>query len=63
MMRQGSLLLVTVGFVVGVVSLGFAGPGPGDPAPDFTLPDTALVDHSLSDFTGKVVVLNLWDVT
>lgn len=37
----------------------FAGPNVGDPAPDFTLPDTTYVYHSLSDYKGNVVFLNL----
>ncbi|MBI4722629.1 MAG: redoxin family protein [Candidatus Stahlbacteria bacterium] len=41
-------------------SILLAGPGPGSPAPNFTLPDTALVNHSLTEFTGKVVLLNFW---
>jgi len=34
-----------------------AAPKTGEPAPDFTLTDTAGNEHSLSDFEGKVVVL------
>ena len=34
-----------------------AGVGVGDDAPDFTLPDTAGNEVSLSDFEGKIVVL------
>lgn len=37
----------------------FAGPNIGDPCPDFTLPDTTYVYHSLSDYQGNVVFLNL----
>ena len=37
-----------------------AGPPNGSPAPDFTLKDVYDVDHSLSDFTGKVVLLDFW---
>ncbi len=36
------------------------GPAPGTPAPDFTLHDVSYVDHSLSDFRGKVIMLNFW---
>ncbi len=36
------------------------GPAPGTPAIDFTLSDVAGIDHSLSDFRGKVVMLNFW---
>jgi peroxiredoxin len=32
----------------------------GKPAPGFTLPDTEGHSHQLSDYRGKVVVLNFW---
>ncbi len=35
----------------------------GDPAPDFTLPDTANVNHSLSEWRGRVVLLDFWQST
>jgi len=59
-MRKVFFSRVIVWFAINIASLGFAGPNVGDPAPNFTLPDTALVNHSLSDFTGRVVVLNFW---
>jgi len=34
-----------------------AGPPVGSPAPDFTLQDIHGVTHSLSDYSGKIVVL------
>ncbi len=57
------LSAVIAGFTISMASLGFAGPDVGEPAPNFTLPDTASVNHSLSDFTGKVIVLNFWSST
>ncbi|MEO7214933.1 TlpA disulfide reductase family protein [Mucilaginibacter sp.] len=33
---------------------------PGSPAYNFTLPDTNMVVHHLSDYKGKVVVLDFW---
>jgi hypothetical protein len=32
----------------------------GQTAPDFSLPDTAGTYHSLSEYRGKVVLLNFW---
>jgi peroxiredoxin len=44
--------------VFALSSLGLhASPPIGEPAPDFTLTDTSGQSHSLSDFSGKVVVL------
>lgn len=43
-----------------VITSIFLGPEPGEPAPNFTLPDTSYTNHSLSDFKGKVVLLNFW---
>jgi peroxiredoxin len=37
-----------------------ATPDVGDKAPNFSLPDTAGVNHKLTEFRGKVVVLNFW---
>jgi thiol-disulfide isomerase/thioredoxin len=34
--------------------------GPGRPAADFTYPDGAGKNHTLSDFKGKVVMVDLW---
>ncbi len=36
------------------------GPQVGRPAPEFTLPDLEGRPHSLSEFRGRVVVLNYW---
>jgi cytochrome c-type biogenesis protein len=41
-------------------ALAAGGPAPGTPAPDFTLVDVGGIEHSLSDFRGKVVMLNFW---
>ena len=41
-------------------SLAFAGVAPGAAAPDFKLKDADGKTVSLSDFKGKVVVLNFW---
>jgi len=34
--------------------------GIGKPAPDITLPDTSGVERSLSDYKGKVVIIDFW---
>lgn len=36
---------------------------PGEPAPDFTFRDLDHKEVSLSDYKGKVVLLNLWSIT
>lgn len=36
---------------------------PGYPAPDFTFPDLNGKEVSLSDYRGKIVLLNLWSIT
>jgi hypothetical protein len=35
-------------------------PDVGRKAPNFSLPDTSWVEHSLTEFRGKVVLLNFW---
>ena len=32
----------------------------GDPAPDFNIPDTAGMNHHLTEWRGKVVLLQFW---
>ncbi len=59
-MRKVFLLMMIVGIAVSMVGLSFSAPNIGDPAPSFSIPDTNLVYHSLSDFNGRIVVLNLW---
>jgi peroxiredoxin len=54
----GSLLLLILGF--GSESWAV---GKGDAAPDFSLPDTAGNTVTLSQFKGKVVVVNFFTVT
>lgn len=41
-------------------SAAFAKLSVGQQAPDFTIPDTAGVNHSLSDWHGKVVMIQFW---
>ena len=35
----------------------------GDPAPDFNIPDTAWMNHHLTEWRGKVVMLQFWAST
>ena len=41
----------------------YGGINPGDPAPDFKLPAVDGREISLSDYRGKVVVLNFWTIS
>jgi hypothetical protein len=43
-----------------VPSAAFAVLNVGDQAPDFTIPDTAWVDHHLTEWRGKVVLIQFW---
>jgi peroxiredoxin Q/BCP len=56
-MRKTLLVFV---ILAAVPALTMAWPQPGDPAPNFTLPDSAGTDHQLTDYAGKVVMLNFW---
>lgn len=49
----GGLLLLLAGW-------GWAAPGPGQPAPDFALPDRDGNRVSLSQYRGRVVLVNFW---
>ena len=51
-------------FLTLLLSLAHVGPGwsqvtPGQPAPDFTLQDITGTSYTLSDFRGRVVLLDL----
>ncbi len=61
----GIVLLLVVGLTTGCDSSTLEAPIPigglvGSPAPDFTLTDMAGNPVSLSQFKGKVVILNFW---
>ncbi len=56
---------VTIGYLAAALAqaadIEIMGPvAVGTPAPDFTLPDTGGKSVSLSDFTGKVILLTFW---
>ncbi|MGH9321170.1 MAG: peroxiredoxin family protein [Vicinamibacteria bacterium] len=59
--RCGRRLAAILGLSVFSISCN-RDPGPqvGQPVPDFTLPDLEGKEHPLSDYRGKVVVLNFW---
>ena len=52
------LLLVISLFLLIFIPV-FAGPNVGDPCPNFTLPDTTYTNHSLTDYQGMVVYMEL----
>jgi peroxiredoxin len=49
--------LLSLAFSAALAATAFAQPEVGQPAPAFTLKDTSGKSHNLSDFKGKVVVL------
>ena len=51
-----SLFLITILLLTAPL---LAGPNIGDPCPNFTAPDTGYVSHSLTDYQGNVIYLNL----
>ncbi len=59
-MRRRSLTLLTIGLALCLSTMTMAAPGSGDPAIDFTLNDVNGTAHSLSDYQGKVIILNFW---
>jgi len=54
------LVLVVGGFIYALLRPGTSGPAVGDAAPDFQLSDLDGRTLQLSDYRGKVVVLNFW---
>lgn len=60
-MKTLALACSTAVLAAALAAPAFAGgPPPGTPAPNFTAQDVDGVDHSLTDFRGKVVMLNFW---
>lgn len=62
---QGLFLLILAGLLWGQVSVGLAGQrstpvAVGTPAPPFSLTLLSGKDIQLTDFRGKVLVLNFW---
>lgn len=46
--------------VLALAPLAFATLNVGDQAPDFNIPDTAWVNHHLTEWRGKVVMIQFW---
>ena len=56
-MRTHYLCAIALSLVMGLAHLASAQPKTGAPAPDFTLKDQSGTEHKLSQYRGKVVVL------
>lgn len=54
------VLLLALLLAAGLVQAGDLKPYDGAPLPDFTLGDMRGATHTLSDYRGKVVMLNFW---
>jgi hypothetical protein len=59
-MKARAFLAVLLAVLVLVPSAALAVLNVGDPAPDFNIPDTAWVNHHLTEWRGKVVMLQFW---
>jgi len=59
-MKKRNVLIVLPAALLLASSLGLAALQVGDPAPDFSIPDTAWVNRQLTEWRGKVVLLNFW---
>ena len=53
-------LAVLAGLLALLPSFAFGLLNVGDTAPNFTLPDTAYINHSLTEWSGRCVLLNFW---
>jgi hypothetical protein len=59
-MKAKVFLVVLLMVLVLAPSAAFAVLNVGDSAPDFNIPDTAWVNHHLTEWRGKVVMLQFW---
>jgi hypothetical protein len=62
-MKKRALTLLAIGALLCLAPVAVAGVPVGNPAPNFTLKDVNGVNHSLTDFEGRVVLLNFWQST
>ncbi len=53
----GMIAFALAAFLAGTAPALAAGPPVGSPAPDFTLEDIYGTSHTLSDYSGRIVVL------
>ena len=60
MLRRAFILAAVCLWVAGCKGRAGEGLAPGNAAPDFELPDLAGISHHLSEYQGKVVLLNFW---
>ncbi len=59
-MKAGACLAVLLTMLALAPTAALAVLNVGDQAPNFSIPDTAWVNHSLSEYRGKVVLIQFW---
>ena len=59
-MKARAFLVLLLAVLVLAPTAAFAVLNVGDQAPDFNIPDTAWVNHHLTEWRGKVVLLQFW---
>lgn len=55
-----ALLAGVIGYGAGMLYFGVAGPTPEGPAPEFSLPDLQGQARQLSEWRGKLILVNFW---
>ena len=59
-MKAKTFVVVLLALLALAPSIALAVLNVGDAAPDFNIPDTAWVNHHLTEWRGKVVMLQFW---
>ena len=59
-MKAKALLVVLLMVLALAPTAALAALNVGDQAPDFNIPDTAWVNHHLTEWRGKVVMIQFW---